>query len=100
MFLFLRFKVKNMNFVPVEIERISAVDELKIVILKIFENAIDERPKIGSMIIKKKNGLQFVLEDRVIKMMTCGNVQAYDIKIIQSIGEDDSLKDMEFLEVL
>ena len=98
-FLFLRFKAKNVNFVPVEIETISAVDDLRIAVLEILGDAVGEKDRIRSIIIKKKNGVQFLLEDMVIKILTCAGEQAYDIKIVESSVENDTHKDIEFLEV-
>ena len=98
-FLFLRFKAKNVNFVPVEIETISAVDDLKIAVLEILGDAFGERDRIRAIIIKKKNGVQFLLEDMVIKILTCAGEQAYDIRIVESSVQNDTHKDIEFLEV-
>ena len=64
--IFLRFEVKNINLVPVEIEKISAVNDLKRVSLEILGDALKGADIAGSLIIKKKHGIQYLLEDKLI----------------------------------
>ena len=97
--IFLLFEVKNINFIPVEIEKISAVDDLRRVLLEILGDALKGADNIGSVIIKKKNGIQYLLEDKLIKTLVDVNEKAYEISLTESCEDNGRYKDVELLEV-
>ena len=97
--IFLLFEVKNINFIPVEIEKISAVDDLRRVLLEILGDALKGADNVGSVIIKKKNGIQYLLEDKILDTLVDVNEKTYEIGLIKSCENNSQYKDVELLEV-
>lgn len=75
------------------------MDDLRIALLEVLGDELEEGGKIGSIIIKKKNGIRYALEDKVIKTLADVNEKAYEVSITDSCQKNDQCKDIELLEV-